>query len=530
MPHPVFFSAPAVSRVVGREAELLSLWQNLLLGRRAQAIVGPDGIGKSTIAVEFCDRARRSGRFTCIRWFDAGSVLQSELFDFFQSMRGRKEKDVLLVIDNTTDPQGALRLVPEHANVYTLLTTSAHVDSSTTISIVKATPLSPETVAQFSGFFEAKDLTSTALGDVLSAVGFVPLLVRIVCSLIESGAVSPEELKEVLRRNDICGHGALSVSHALSVLLETALAALEARRPGGTRVLLAIALFDTRSLSYAVVDSLIGNDSGEEFAMEAARLGICDQRWDEPSLTFHPSIAHILRNKADDVCLAECGRALLSLWPRRWRGAGSSVARELTRHTRAICESSDALRIPLGDDLLVSLDRAATLLAFHEGKQLPTAAELWLRVVRANQSARRRDAEAVRVARECGRLLHFLRDARAHAVLRDAFELSCAVYGKQSAEAALILGCYAPYLPASREALRTLRTGVASLENRAACGAAVLGREEERMLRETVFVLLLREGQMLGELREEVPAALWTSLQEAEERIKQTHRPEKPKK
>ncbi|RNF26037.1 uncharacterized protein Tco025E_01742 [Trypanosoma conorhini] len=521
--HPSLFSAPATFRTVGRDAELLSLWQNLLSGRHVQAITGPDGIGKSSIAAEFCDRARRSGRFTCIQWFDARDSLPSEVVHFFHSMRGRREKDVLLVIDGVDDPHAALRLIPEHANVYTLLTCSAPIECPTQMSVLKVQPLPPNGVEQFPHAMELED--SRTLGEVLSALGYVPLLMHVASCLMESGSTSAEEIKRALLAKGIDGEGTLSISCALGVLLELALVVLETQRPGGTRVLAMTALFDISSISYTLLDRLLGDDSGEAFALQAAELGICDQRWDEGSLTLHPSIAQTLLNKADAACVEECTRALLWLWPRRWRGAGSSVAHELMRHTRAICKSCDARQMPLNDELLLCLDRSATLLALIEGKDLPTAAELWLRVIRANQEVAKRDVEAVRIGRECGRLLHFLRDERAGDVLRYAFELACAVHGKQSAEASLVLGCYAPYLAASGEAMRVLQGGVAALEHRMASADTVLGREEARMLQETVFVLLLRQGQMLQEMGETVPASLWAALQEVERRIQKGGRP-----
>ncbi|KEG06489.1 hypothetical protein DQ04_13681010 [Trypanosoma grayi] len=523
-PHPILFNVPVMCRTVGRDAELLTLWQNLLSGRRFQAITGPDGIGKSTLAAEFCDRVRRSERFTCIHWLDAKDALPSTLMHFFQSMKGRKEKDVLLVIDGVQDPQAALRLIPEHANVYALLTTTADVDNSAKLGVLKALPLPPSAASQFPNILEAGDLASAA-GEVLHAVGYVPLLMHMACCLMESEAIGQEELKHQLNAKGVLGDGVLSISHALNVLLDIVLDALETQNPGSTRHLLVLSFFDFSSISHAIVDAVFGDGEAEAFAMLAAGLGICEQRWDDTSLTIHPCVAQALRSRADDTCVAESAKVLQSLWPRRWRGAGSSVAQELVRHTRAICEGSDVRQLPFTDDLLLCLDRSATFLALIEGKDLPTAAELWLRVVEANQKIERRDTEAVRVGRECGRLLHFLRDDRAGAVLRYAFGLAREVHGKQSAEAALILGCYAPYLSTSRDAIRTLQEGTESLEKRVASVDAVLGKEEERMLHETIFVLLLRQGQMLQELGETVPPPLWDGLQRVEERIKSGRRP-----
>ncbi|KAH9601124.1 hypothetical protein LSM04_002435 [Trypanosoma melophagium] len=517
-PHPIIFNYPAVSRMVGRDVELLSLWQNLLAGRRFQAITGPDGIGKSALAAEFCDRARRSERFTCIQWFNAKDALKSSLLQFFQSMKGRKEKDVLLVIDGVRDPQEVLSLIPEHTNVYTLLTTCAEVGSSNKIGVLKVLPLSPGAVVEFPHVLEVEDESSPARA-VMHAVGYVPLLMHIVCCLMESETITPIKLKEELHAKGFTGEGILSISSLLNVLLNIALTALEQNCPGGRQCLTKLSLFNIDNISYNLVDYFSAEGEGETFAVQAAGLGICEQRWDEASLRIHPSIAHILRSKADTACVEECAKVLNSLWPRRWRGAGSNIANELVDHTRAICETVDILQLQYNDDLLQCLDRSATFLALYEGKDLMTAAELWLRVVQTNRQNERINAETVRHARECGRLLHFLRDNRANEVLQYALNTACTVHGEQSVERALILACYAPYMHASADAVCILQDAAALLENRVSSVEAVLGKEEERMLRESAFVLLVRQGQILQELGMAVPELLWTTLRQQEEHI-----------
>ncbi|RNF01548.1 hypothetical protein TraAM80_06919 [Trypanosoma rangeli] len=390
------------------------------------------------------------------------------------------------------------------------------------MSVLKVQPLQPNDVAQFSHLPEVDN--SSTLGELLSALGHAPLFMRVASCLMESASNSAEEIKRMLLAKGIDGQGTVSISFALGVLLELAFAVLETQRPGSTRVLVMTALFDVSSVSHTAVDCLLGDDLGEAFTLQAAALGICDQRWDEGLLIMHSSIARILRKKAEIACVEVCIKFLLLLWPRRWRGAGSSMAHELMRHTRAICEACDARHIPLNEDLLLCFDRGATLLALNEGENLPTPAELWLRVIRVSREAAKRDVDAVRIGRACGRLLQFLRDERAGDVLRYAFELACEVNGKQSAEASLILGCNAPYLPASGEAVQVLQGGVAALENRMVSADTVLGKEEGRMLQETVFVLLVRQGQMLQEMGKTVPASPWAALQEVEQRIQKSVR------
>ncbi|CBH08822.1 hypothetical protein, conserved [Trypanosoma brucei gambiense DAL972] len=517
---PILFDAPVASRVVGREREIMQLWQNLLAGRHCQVIAGLDGIGKTTIAVEFCSRARRSGRFTCVHWFDWDDSLESHLLQFFQSMKGRKEKDVLLVVDGTPNPQVVLQLIPDHPNVYALVTSSADPVGNLKIPVLKAGSFTEVDADQFLQGINVEERATSSTRDVMHAVCRVPILMHLACCLMESGSVSPEELRSLLLAKGVGAEGTISVSHALNVFLDVALNELESHFPDGTKQLRTLAFFDVRNIPYAVVDSVVGSERGEEFVMFLTGLGICGQRWEDSSLFIHSCIADALLTGADDAILLRSAEVLQALWPRRWRSAGSSTAHELVRHTTALLKWFDARKLSLSNDLLLGLDRSATFLALNEGKELKKAAEFWIRVVNSDQHADRRTTEAVRVGRECGRLLHFLRDQRASSVLQYAYHLGVAVYGQQSPEAALILGCYAPYLPSSHETVQLLCQSAAALKNRLGCAEAVLGREEERMLLETVFVLYMCQGQMLQELGELVPDSLWESLQSVEKELK----------
>nr|CCC89267.1 conserved hypothetical protein [Trypanosoma congolense IL3000] len=519
---PILFDVPMVARVIGREAEIMHLWQGLLAGRRRQVITGPDGIGKSTVAAEFCSRARRSGRFTCIHWFDWCDSVQSRIAQFFRSMKGRKEKDVLLVVDGVVDLKLALQTLPDHPSVYVLLTTPADASSDSKVSVLKTLPLTVGATEQFSQVVTLEGVASAHV-DVLHAVGRVPLLMHVACSLMEHGAITPEALQRELVSKGVGAEDTISVSHVLRVLLDVALKALELDWPGGTKQLQKLALLDIHGIHYSIVDSIVGDGRGEKFAMLLSSLGVCGQRWEEPSLFVHSCVAQVLRHDVESGDLAQCAEVLLSLWPRRWRSVGSGTAYELVRHTAQLLSCFDARGLPLSDGLLLGLDRCATFLAHSEGKDLKEAAEFWMRVVSEHQKEGECTAEAVRVGRECGRLLHFLRDKRAADVLRYTYDLAVTVHGKQSPEAALILGCYAPYLSPSRESVQLLGEAATVLKTRVGCSEAALGREEEHMVLETVFVLLMCQGQILQELGEVVPESLWDALQGVEEVMRRSN-------
>lgn len=121
------------SRLVGRQKELLFLWQQMLRGKHTFIVTGVDGIGKSAFCAEFCDRARRSNRFSCVHWLSIGNgesaALKEKLKKLFSSMTGRRELDVLLVLDNipSHEMDATLAVLPTHSQVYFLLNTTGEV-------------------------------------------------------------------------------------------------------------------------------------------------------------------------------------------------------------------------------------------------------------------------------------------------------------------------------------------------------------------------------------------------------------------
>lgn len=511
--HPLLYQVPVLaSRTVGREGEVRTLWQNLLAGRHFQVIHGVDGIGKSTIAAEFCDTVKHSQRFSCIQWFNGQHALTSQLQHFFASMKGRKEKDVLLVMDDVDDPAQALALIPEHANVYVVVTTNrTEVPNSTKVASLSPSALAAEASQQFVSELDF----SESLEGVFHNLGRVPLLMHIASLLIAGEVCSATELLRVLEERGVRKDDTLSISAALAVLLEIGVAELAKTYPDAREQLRAISCFHTSDVSDAVVGAVVGDTAGQ-FSVHAAQLGIFSLKWEEGAFAVHPLVAKVLRGTLTENTVARAAEALLSLWPRRWRGMGSHTAYNLVWHSYAVSHRFIDGSFPFTAAMVTSLDRSATFLAHAEARDLSVAADMWLRIQAAREMQREApSAESVRMARECGRLLHFLKDPRAKAVLQRAWADSVAVHGRSSAESALILGCLGPYLPASSENIALVEEGVAVLEGRLASVDLVLGKEEVRMLWQTIFVLLMCKGQYMSELGMEIPAALHRGIERA---------------
>ncbi|CAJ1023173.1 hypothetical protein, conserved [Leishmania lindenbergi] len=512
--HPLLYQVPVfASRTVGREAEVRTLWQNLLCGRHYQVLVGLDGIGKSTIAAEFCDTVKHSQRFSCIQWFNGKHALQSQLQHFFASMKGRKEKDVLLVVDDVASPEEVLALIPEHASVYVLMTTSAaNVMSSTKIACLSTSALSPQASWQF-----LSELTfSQELETMFYNLGYVPLLMHIASLLMKGDVCSAPQLGRLLMEKSVRRDDALSISAALSVLVDIGIAELEKTYPNARAMLRIISCFHVSDVSDAVVGAIVGNAAGD-FSVTASQLGILSPKWEEGAFALHPLVAKVLREPLEAHVVAKAADALLSLWPHRWRGMGNRFAYNLVWHTYTVAQHFAACGATLMPAIVTSMDRSATFLAHVEVRDLAVAAQLWMQVY--EQDVSRKEApspDSVRMLRECGRLLHFLKDPRAEEVLQHAWKDCVVVHGKSSAESALILGCLAPYLPATNANLSLVEEAVAVLEGRLVSVDLVLAREEVRMVWQTIFVLLMCKGQYMTEMHLAIPEDFMRALERAD--------------
>lgn len=521
MAHPMLYKVPTLSsRTVGRDAEVMALWQNLLLGRHCQVLSGIDGIGKSTIAAEFCDCARRSNRFTCIQWFNGGSALPSQLLHFFLSMKGRLEKDVLLVADDVTDPSAVAAMIPKHDNLYLLLTAGQLTSplASPEMFVLPTPPLGLQAARDLVSVF---DDASGELDDVLALLGYVPILVQIAGKLLDRLVVTPTELLAELQQEGVQVEHQLSISKALRTLLRRCLGALSASYPHCHTQLAMLACCHLSDLSDAVVQAVVGEpEKGTSLATSAAELGVLSIQWQESAFAMHPSVGSILREGISPGDLAAVSENLLSLWPRRWRGTSSQDVYNLVWHTYALSRHFTERNVPFTAAMMSGMDRSAVLLAHLECRDLPIAAQLWRGVYQQHKETNNISAETVRMARECGRVLHVLRDPSARDVLEDAHALCGAVHGQSAAESALILGCLAPYLPANEVTLHTLADGVAVLEARLDSVDSILSRQEIRMLIETMIVLVVCRGKFLQELGMTVPHELWDTLSDLNRRLK----------
>ncbi|CCW67239.1 unnamed protein product [Phytomonas sp. Hart1] len=166
------------------------------------------------------------------------------------------------------------------------------------------------------------------------------------------------------------------------------------------------------------------------------------------------------------------------------------------------------------------MDRGAAYLAHGCARDLPVAVELWQALL-PRRKGEKATADTARIARECGRLLHYLRRPLAKEVLEAACAYSIEVHGRHSVERALVMGCLAPYLDLTDASVEAIEECVVILDDKLSSMEVVLSKEETKMLLETVFVLTMCKGQILTEMGKKTPESIWSLLENTEARLKQ---------
>lgn len=539
MPDPMLFNVPTMSsHTVGRDADIRLLWQNLLSGHRVQAVVGLDGIGKSTIAAEFCDCAKRSKRFSCIQWFNGTdtSALKDQLQGFMAAMKGRRETEVLLVIDDVASVAEAASQIPKHAHLCALITSKdATAAGSEHVHVTHVSPLHSDAAARFVGPLLAAE--GPGYVKLFEAVTFVPILMRHVVSLLE---------RHVSHDTILAGiHGAidtdtqtLSVSKVLTALLRLSLEHVEASHPGATSVLGTLACMHIAHLSPQVLRAVFSScgvvDMQEGFALACSEIGLLTHKWDNDGFSMHSMVAQALRKLSPDQnrCLDNAARAVASMWPRRWRGVGTDEVLQLVWHTCALLDNIEGPAVgsvaspKVSNEALLCLDRAATYCAHVEGRDLRVAARLWSAALQHHLRAAPAQPEEVhRIALECGKLLHVLRDPQASSCLQLAVQAASEAFGDSSAQYAVAVALQCPYLDDMQETCDCVTKAIAALRSTLASTDDIRSQEEILMLHESIGTLLVRKMQVLRALQ--APAAevesVWNDVQRLKQQLAAVH-------
>ena len=500
MADPLLYNVPVYAPcVVGRNMDVLNLWQNVLSGKHVQVLQGVDGLGKSTLLSEFCEHAKGARRFTCIQWFNAQHSLKEQIASFVVGMKGRQEQDVLLILDDVDDVEEALRLAPTHENVYLLLSTSRPHQGAIVVP-----PLDRENVvAMLLGVAEVPASVAT---DIAECVQDVPLLVILCGKIVAKSPSCKKELLTAIERAKVAAAGALSISACLDILVAVAVREISTRHPDGAAFLGGAACCHAGDLSPQMLSTL--SPHATSLAKEAWEYGLFTHKWETESYAMHDAVSRALRKRFGNHEAAAVG--LLSLWPRRWRAMDSGGISKLVWHTLALAAvyQDDGVNFPVA--LVACIDRAATYLSHLEGKEHLTAITLW-RALCGHYQKQEVSSAAVHANKELGRLLYYVREfTEAKVVLQNALHLSRSVYGMESVETSMIMALFAPFCE-ELDAEVGLSRAAATLAARSAGsddGDEALGKEERQELQESLLTLLLVKAQLYVEHERVVPQGL----------------------
>lgn len=527
LPDPLLYHVPTVcTRPVGRDNTVMKLWQSALQGHRVHVITAADGIGKSTVAVEFCECARRSKRFSCIHWIASDGcdtpTLKENIATFFNAMRGRMEKDVLLVLDDVLDPVTIAAIIPKHSSLFVLMTSAKHtLAASKDYHVVPVETLTEEAVK---AFYNPLDDDAETRMTLYATVGFVPLLTSVARALLNAGAATSDDLVKTLtataERN-----GGISIRGTLAALIDIAKTHIEAEfGQSALNVLHCLSCFHTESISPNIFDSTVtlfrGKEADSEKLISAFRaLSLFSEKWEGEGITCHSVTATVLRSSCDQTQLENAAAILHGLFPRRWRGMSSDAAMDLVRHTQVMAKLFADRKVALTPSLMSCCDRAAAICAYHEGRELHTAVALWgsLLTQMKEQSNGAVTSEMCRISSESGKVLHHLRHANAKAALEEAYAFACELHGTLSPEAAVPLSVLCLYMDDTMKTCELLRNAEGAIRGRLCSTDDVVPAEEARMLRETIAVLLTRRVQIAEVLNDHTdPNTLgaWEALQD----------------
>ena len=528
---PMYFKVPACARrLVGRDKQLMFLWQSLLSGKRCHLITGVDGIGKSSMACEFADACRRTTRFTCIQWFDAQDSLPSRLKEFYATVQGRLERDVMFIFDNVTDLASVAQYIPTNDSFHTVITMPVMDTSSMNANrdflnkykaaIFPCTPLDPNYSKEI---VQMETLDPEVERKVCDYLANCPLLLRVAHHLLGSGEVTtPEELAKSLEDFHGKNDGVISISQTLQFLINMGIAKMEKEFENVNirDALTLLSCLNVENLSTGIIRSAIGDERGDDFAATAAAVGIFEPHLESDGWIMHPSVARSLRQDSSNL-QAHIDKAITYItedWPRRMRGHGLQHAWHLVKHVEALQKV-----IPEGKvtpEAVQLMNKAAMFLAHTEGKELALAAQLWKGVLDALATPAASTAmdaeEAAIVSLDYGRVLSRLgRHEQATVALNAALERCRAAFGEASVEAATATAATANYLPDAVKSLQLVKQAASALEHALdGSSAKVYGIEEVDLHRRNLFGLLVRTGQLIEALDQgPVPPSLWKRLE-----------------
>lgn len=447
-----------------------------------------------------------------MRWFNAKHAVDEQLQSFFSAMKGRKERDILIVLDDVLNVEEVIRFLPDHMNCHFVITT-ASPNKITERDRTYVLPVTPYATAHACTVAGIEDSSEAQL--LSKAMGNVPILMEISGKLYSNKAATLDAL--VQASNDAVVGESFSISKCLRNLVDLAIAHIEASLGDATaaKALSTLACFNVDDLSLPIIDA-VGGD--EEFPVISSTLGLLSHKWDGDAYSMHPLIASVLRERMGRC--AEASEILSRLWPRRMSGKGNASSFLLVWHTVALQQAFASQGAALTEKHLINLDKAATYLALSEGRHLETAAWLWGVIHSHNVATNTVTSDSVRVAKELSKLQYKLgKYELCEQTLKTCVSWSEALVGEKDPSHALLISLCAPLMPVNENSLATMGVASEVLVTDLTSSEAYTG-DERRMRIESLIVLLLCTAQTRVDLGKMVPDALRSDIKKWQQALK----------
>lgn len=520
---PLLCSIPAMANsVVGRDDDVFALWQSILKGKRLVLMVGYDGMGKSTLAQSLADAARRSSRFSCIYWFNGKLPLEPQILRLLGEVKGRKEKGVLLVIDDASDLAEVKKLMKSSDFLTVVATVSpvvplGDVASQSACTIYRVPALKDVFTSVLFQKLVASPLSTQEPPShrIVKALAGVPLFINMCGSVRRcKPSISDDQLCELLE-SLVSSDGTVSLSKHTNALVALARQQVS---PDTIKLLERIALLNLAEISAVVVEALVG-PSGVRCAEEAVSAGLLSPNWGGEGYLLHASVAAALAPKSSSLSAAhrEVSKALLGVWPKRWRGTGATTALSLMWHAVTLARNASNME-SLSVDFGLLAEQAVAFATQNDRSLRAVIPELSFAALKALPMGH---TSRMRVLLELGKVLLQSDHPSASSTLQLATEEAVRCCGPESAEASLAVAYRSKYLPPSQENRALVAASAARLEG---ClsnpnSAELLSRDEVRMYRECIFILLVSQGRITEALGCPVDEDLWKRMAAAHEAV-----------